>query len=214
MLRAITLLLLLANAAYFAWAQGLLQPIGIGPAAQNEPQRLAQQLKPEALRVLPADEAKRLEAAARAPECLQAGPLEDTAAEPLRQALASWPSGSWTLEPVAEPGRWIIYMGKYPNEDNVAKKMAELRQIGVAFETVSNADLKPGLSLGGFASQAEANQQLERLAGRGVRTAKVVQERAAVSGWRLLLPNVDDALRARADDLRGALNGKPLRACR
>ncbi|MBK0391300.1 SPOR domain-containing protein [Ramlibacter algicola] len=214
MLRVLVLLLLLANGAWFAWARGDLQAFGLAPAAQSEPHRLQQQIRPEAIRVLSADEARRIETAARGPECLQAGPLDDAAAGPLRQSLASWPAGSWTLEPVAEGGRWIVYMGKYPNDENVARKKSELRQIGVAFETLANAELEPGLSLGGFPTQAEANAQLERLAARGVRTARVMQERAPVSGWKLTLPALDDALRARVDDVRPALGGKTLRPCR
>ncbi|RYZ00060.1 MAG: hypothetical protein EOO24_16730 [Comamonadaceae bacterium] len=87
-------------------------------------------------------------------------------------------------------------------------------RIGVAFEPLSNPDLEPGLSLGGFSTQAEANAQLERLATRGVRTAKVVQERPDRRGQRLTLPAVDDALRGRLDDLKPVLAGAPLRPCR
>ena len=217
MLRLAVLLLLLANAGYYAWSEGLLLQWGFGPLPQGEPHRLAQQIRPEAVRVLPPEEAGRLEAgagAARAPECLQAGPLADAAAEPLRQALAGWPATAWMLEPVTEPPRWIVYMGKYPNAENVERKKGELRQIGVAFEALANPDLEPGLSLGGFPTQDAANQQLERLAGRGVRTARVVQERPEVRGHRLTLSAVDETLRARLDELRPALDGKPLRPCR
>lgn len=214
MLRLLVLLLLLANGAYFAWAQGHLQPLGLTPAQQSEPQRVVQQIKPEAVRVLNADDLRKLDTAARPAECLQAGPIDDTAAEPLRQALASWPSGSWALEPVSEPGRWIVYMGKYPSPENVAKKKSELRQIGVSFEPVANPELEPGLSLGGYASQSEANQLLDRLGVRGVHTARVVQERPDVKGQKLTLPAVNDDLRGRVDELRTALAGKTLRPCR
>jgi hypothetical protein len=217
MLRLLVLLLLLANGAFYAWSQGLLLPLGIGPAQQSEPQRLAQQVRPEAMRIASAEEAGRLQAAAapaKAPECLVAGPIDDPSAESLRQALQSWPSGAWTLEPVSEPARWIVYMGKYPAVENVTRKKAELRQLGVSFETLSNPALEPGLSLGGFATESAATQHLERVAERGVRTARVVQERPEVRGLRLLLPALDDSLRARLDDLRPALNGRPLRPCR
>jgi hypothetical protein len=96
----------------------------------------------------------------------------------------------------------------------VAKKKSELRQIGVTFEPVASPELEPGLSLGGFPTQAEANQLLERLAARGVRTARVLQERPDVKGQKLTLPAVDDGLRARLDDLRTPLGGKALRPCR
>ena len=51
MLRWIVALLLAANLAWLAWAQGWLRPIGFGPQRQGEPERVAGQWKPEALRV-------------------------------------------------------------------------------------------------------------------------------------------------------------------
>jgi hypothetical protein len=62
MLRLIVLLLVLANAGYFAWSQGLLAPWGIAPAQQAEPQRLAQQIKPQALRIVVGEPAGRTDA--------------------------------------------------------------------------------------------------------------------------------------------------------
>ena len=213
MLRLLVLVLLLANGAYLAWSQGQLQPLGLAPAQQSEPHRVTQQIKPEAIRVLSPEDVRKLETASRPAECLQAGPIDDTAAEPLRQALASWPTGSWTLESMSEPGRWIVYMGKYPSPENVAKKKSELRQIGVSFEPVANPELEPGLSLGGYATQAEAAQMLERLGVRGVHTARVLQERPEVTVQRLTLPAVNDDLRGRLGELRAALAGRTLRPC-
>jgi hypothetical protein len=64
MLRLIVLLLLFANAAYFAWSQGVLAAWGLAPAQQSEPKRLAQQINPQAVRILSGEEAKLLDAAA------------------------------------------------------------------------------------------------------------------------------------------------------
>ncbi len=217
MLRLAVLVLLLANGLYFAWAQGLLRSWGAAPTQQAEPQRLTQQIRPEALRLIGADEARRIESnqAPRAPECLQAGLFDDKQAASVRQGMEPLlPAGAWTLDAAVEPARWIIYMGKYLTPDAVNRKKAELRQLGVSFESPSSAALEPGLSLGGFASQAAAQQQLDRLAQRGVRTARVVQEREEVRGQVLRLPVVDDALRPRLEDIRAVLGGKPLRACR
>jgi hypothetical protein len=216
MLRLLVLALLLANAAYFAWAQGLLAAWGAAPAQQAEPQRLEQQIKPEAVRLLNPDEVKRLDttAATRPAECLQAGPLDEGLTGNVRQALESWPPGSWAMEPGTEPPRWIVYMGKYLTADAVNKKKTELRQMSVSFEPLLNAALEPGLSLGGFPTQAAAQRQLETLAGRGVRTAKVVQERPEIQGTLLKLPAVDDTLRPRLEDLKALLGTKTLRVCR
>ena len=216
MLRLIVLALILANAAYFAWSQDLLAAWGIAPAQQSEPQRLAQQIRPQAIRILPADEARRLEAAtaARASECLQTGPLDDSQWAAVKQALQPWPAGSWWFEPAIEPARWIVYMGKYASAEAVSRKKAELRQLGVSFEALTNASLEPGLSLGNYPSEAEATQQLEGLGRRGVHTGKVVRERDEVRGQSLKLPAVDDVLRARLDDLKTALDGKSFKPCR
>lgn len=218
MLRLIVLVLLLANAGFYAWSQGYLLPWGLGPAQQSEPQRLAQQIRPEAVRVLRPEELRRLETnlaeGPRAPECLASGRLDEAAVAALRDALANWPAGTWSLEPVAAPPRWIVYMGRYAGVEQVARKRAELRQLGVSFEAPAAADLEPGLSLGGFASEAAAQQQLVSLAERGVRTARVVQERPEQQGQRLVLPAVDDNVRPRLEDLRPVLGPRSLRPCR
>jgi sporulation related protein len=218
MLRLTVLLLLLANAAYFGWSQGLLAAWGLAPAQQSEPQRLRQQIKPQVLRILGNEEAGRVETAAvsgaRAQECLQAGVFPEVQVANLKQVLELWPAGSWLLEPGVEPAQWIVYLGKFPSTENANRKKAELRQIGVSFEALSDPALEPGLSLGGFASEAAAAQQVEALSQRGVRGAKVVRERAELRGQLLKLPAVDDSLRPRLGDLRTALGGKTLRPCR
>jgi hypothetical protein len=218
MLRLAVLLLVLANAAYFAWSQGHLVAWGVAPAQQSEPQRMEQQIRPQAVRLLAPDEAKRLDLVAAAgpkpAECLQAGLFEDAETTAVKQALDGWPSGSWSLEPTTEPARWIVYMGKYLTAENVNRKKAELRQRGVSFEPLSNAALEPGLSLGGFPTQAAATEHLQALAPKGVHTAKVVQERGEARGHLLKVASVDDALRGRLEELKPALGGKALRPCR
>ena len=217
MLRLIVLLLLLANGAFYAWSGGLLAAWGVAPVTQSEPQRLTQQIRPEALRLLSVEEAKPAEASAtvaKAAECLQAGPFEDAQVAPLRASLGGWPAGSWMLEPTVEPARWIVYMGKYPSTEAVIKKKGELRQIGVSFQAVVNPALEPGLSLGSFRTEEQANGHLNTLADRGVRTARVVVERPELRGQLLKLPAVDDTLRPRVDELKVVLAGKALRACR
>lgn len=221
MLRLLALALLLANAGYFAWTHGLLADYGYAPAAQAEPQRLAQQIRPEAMQLLTAADARQLEnapaptaAAQPAPECLQAGLFSPEQSTALRTGLeSSLPIGSWTLESSVEPGRWIVYMGKYTSEDALAKKRAELRGLGVSFEALANPALAPGLSLGHYGSQAEAERELAKAATRGVRTAKVVQERPETRGQMLKLPAADAAIKAKLDALKLQLAGKPLQAC-
>jgi hypothetical protein len=229
MLRLFVLLLLLANGIYFAWSQGHLRAWDFAPAQQTEPQRIAQQLRPENVRILKAGEASRAEVAppVAAPpppvvavatqpaECYQAGLFDDTQANAVRRALeTSLPAGSWQLESAVEPARWIVYMGKYPNAETVAKKRQELAALNLKLEPLNSASLEPGLSLGGFDTQAAANTALANLSKRGVRTAQVVRERSEVRGSLLRLAAVDDALKAKFDEIRPALAGKVLRLCK
>jgi hypothetical protein len=137
MLRLIVLLLLLANAAYFAWSQGLLAPWGIAPVQQSEPQRLDHQIKPQVVRILDSEEAGRLELAAaglgsRTQECLQAGLFEERELPGLKQVLERWPSGSWLLEPAVEPALAARELRgqllKLPAvDDNLRPRLEELR---------------------------------------------------------------------------------------
>lgn len=53
MLRTLVLLLVLANLAFLAWTQGLLSPLARPPmSSEREPERLMQQVRPEAVKVL------------------------------------------------------------------------------------------------------------------------------------------------------------------
>lgn len=217
MLRLLVLLLLLLNAGYYAWSHGLLRAYGWAPAEQREPQRLTQQIRPEAITVLPAEEARRRELAqapARPGECLQAGPFDEAQTEAVRKALeAALPSGAWTLEVLVEPAQWVVYMGKFPNEAALEKKRAELLKLQFAPQPLKSAALEPGLSLGRFDSQAAAQAELASLQRRGVRTARVVQESPETRRSLLRLPAVDEALRPRLEELKPALGEQPLGAC-
>jgi hypothetical protein len=218
MLRLIILLLLLANAGFYAWSQGYLLAWGLGPTQQSEPQRVRQQVRPHTVQVLPVQELRSIESqlaqAPQAPECLLSPMLADAVVARLHPLLDTFPAGSWSLEQAIEPARWILYMGPYAGVEQVARKRAELRQLGISFEALTHPGLEPGLSLGSFPSESGANQQRAVLAERGVRSARVVQERPELRGQRLLLPVVDDSLRPRLEELRSVLNTQTLRPCR
>ena len=219
MLRFIVLVLLLLNGVYFAWSNGLLLGLGFAPAQQSEPHRVEQQIKPEALSLLTAQELQVAEAESKAAtkpvECLQAGVFDAAQGALLRRTLAtSLPVGSWVLEDVVAPARWIVYMGKFANAEALLKKRSELASLNLKFEPLGNPALGLGLSLGGYGSQAAAQTALDALSRRGVRTARVVQERGEVSGVMLKVPAVDDALRTRLLELAPLLAGKALSPCR
>lgn len=253
MLRVLVIVLLLANAGYYAWSQQLLARWGLAPAQEAETQRLAQQIRPEALRILPAPGAAPATNAAPVPApspepapapaadaaansttpsaptsapnlmassptpaargvCLQAGALDEAQAEVWRRAARVLPQGSWQLERSTVSARWMVYMGRFADNNVLAQKRAELKARKVAFDK-PGAALEPGLSLGRFSSEEAAQRALTNLSNQGVRTARVVVERAETSTYLLRLPLVDAALQAQLNTLRPALAGNPLRPC-
>lgn len=237
MLRLAVIALLLANAGYYAYTQGWLRSAGLVTPEQAEPQRLQQQIRPETLKVLRAQGATNnptpppapaaapaadtaastpaptAAAPADAGECLQAGIFDDKQATALRTAAASLPQGSWTLEPTPITGRWMIYMGRFDDQETLDKKRAELRARKVDFDRAGGT-LELGLSLGRFSTEEAAQRGLTTLNAQGVRTARVVLERQAAPGFVLKLPAVTDAQRQQwLATLRPAMAGKTLGSC-
>ncbi|MDD2918731.1 hypothetical protein [Rhodoferax sp.] len=108
--RTLAWLLLLLNTLYWAWGEGWLLPYGFGPTQQREPQRLAQQIHPEAITVLRAAEGQPPLAVAPEPTvCLQSGPLNQAQADAVRALLeASWSPESWLLQEVEADKGWRL----------------------------------------------------------------------------------------------------------
>ena len=218
MLRFFVLALVLINGIFFVWSQGLLIDIGFAPAQQTEPQRVNQQINPDAIQLLNVQEQRQIETAvrlsAKPTECLQAGVFDETQALALREALTtSFAAGSWVLESAEVPARWIVYMGKFANDEAVARKRNVLTGLRLKFEPLTNPELQLGLSLGVFQTKADAEAELSALNRRGVRTARVLLERAQTSGLTLRLPATNDAMRARLEAFKPLLGDKQLQPC-
>lgn len=218
MLRFVVLLLLVANTGYFAWGSGMLRSYGLGPSVQQEPQRLAEQVRADALRVLSAQELQRAEEQARADlapkECLQAGPLDSGTASQVRKLLeARLPADSWQLDSSPVSARWMVYVGKLPNADALARKRAELAASGLKSEAVRTPPWEPGLSLGLATSKRDADALLVKLSAKGLRNARVVQERAEGQAFTLRLPAVSEAGKAQLGDVQAALGAGALQRC-
>ncbi|WP_439520557.1 SPOR domain-containing protein [Hydrogenophaga sp.] len=147
--------------------------------------------------------------------CWQAPGFTEAQTELLRAELAllGLPPSRWQFNEVRSAGRWILYMGRYDNEAQLERKKAELRGMGVSFREVSANGLAPGLALGTYASEAAAQQALQKAERDGVRTAKVAQERAEAVSYTLRLPAITASQRAAVDGLGDAMAGKTLRGC-
>ena len=232
MLRLSLLALLLANAGYFAWTQGWMASLGWQPDTQSEAFRVKQQIRPEAVQIGTPSATKgkaaaasnaapaaavdpQLQAMADAPgRCWQVGNFDDKQVLALRSALqdADLPPGTWELQTAAVTGRWMVYLGKFPNAEAMDIRRAELRQKGVSYDR-AGGNLDPGLSLGRFTTEEAATRELTTILRQGVRGARVVQERADSTLYTLRLPHVTSEMHVRVERLKPSLAGKPLRLC-
>lgn len=238
MLRALIIVLALANLGYYAWSQGWLALLlGRPGQGEREPERVARQVRPEAVTVLRgndarsamADAAQRARAVAAeaasaasasdasapstpvlpadalpppgaAPACLEAGPLVQVQWDAAARALRALPlpPTRWTTQRGERGGQFMVTMGRYTDRTALQKKQAELRQLGVKFSDVTDAPpLMPGLDLGRFDERTAANQALNQLVQRGVRSARVAILVAPTPVVTLRVDKLDAALAGR-----------------
>lgn len=238
MLRSFALLLLVANGFFYAWSNGHLSQWGWVASSQRETFRLNEQIEPERIVVrqtgtsttlMPTPSAPTsmqapvvlnpMATAATSTTCLTAGVFNDKQSGTLKQALnAQLPNIPWRFDTSNVPARWIVYMGQYANNNTRDQKKTQLDQIKVPYEALMEGKLEPGISLGSHATQAQANQALQKLLKQGVRTARVLQETSEQKGQTLVVPSLDQTNRAKLNTLYANLSsqivGKPLQACK
>jgi hypothetical protein len=222
-LRLAVLLLLLLNLSYYLWSEGMLRGAGLGPTVQTEPQRLARQIKPDAVQLrkpeaaMPNSAASAASASTAGPagECLEAGPFDEAQSVALRRAASDvLPASAWTLVPALTPARWIVYIGQYSSPATIENKRAELAALKISVEPLTNPELELGLSLGHFETRAAAAAALEALKKRGLRKALVVQEQPELPGVVLRVRLSNGLARAQLSGLTPALAGKDWLPCR
>jgi hypothetical protein len=94
-LRALAILLIVANLLFLAWSRGWLDDaIGIRAGGDREPERLARQVRPDMVVLLPPSAASAPGAAA----CVEAGPF----------AEAEIAAARGVLEPILRPDRIAV----------------------------------------------------------------------------------------------------------
>ncbi|MDH4059240.1 MAG: hypothetical protein OEU94_00360 [Aquincola sp.] len=219
MLRWFVLALAAANLLFWAWTQGWLGTVwGYSPMNDRDPSRLAQQVQPDLVRVLPPAAAQAaLQAAkaalaaapvasASAPQgvCLESGPLASGSIDAAEQALAAvLPERGWIRASREVAAQYGVVLGPFAGREPLARKGEELTRLRVSFEEVRLPAAPEGqltVSLGRYDTQAAAQAALDVFAKRGVRTARVAALRAAGTEWRLrfenVMPDVAEQLRA------------------
>jgi hypothetical protein len=210
LLRTLAVALLLANLVFFSWARGWFAPLLPAPRqGEREPERLAAQVLPETITLLPASGPGAASQAARAalPVCLEAGPLDEAGLSAGEAALAAaqLPDGSWGRVASAPAPSWLLFAGRVASEEVRRVAEAELRQNGLRFEVIAEpAELAPGLVLSRHASRAQADAalaevtaQLAEKAKGGLKGLRVVALPTPPTQYWLRAEKADAALQAR-----------------
>ena len=224
MLRPLVAALLIANLGFYAWSEGWLDNIvGVRSIGDREPERMARQLHPELVRILPSgDAASAMDVASTASAqgtgagtCVEAGPFSDAEVGTAQAAAkGAMPGAGLSDVKTDKPGSWMVYMGRYADREALTKKEAELKRRKLPYEEVRNtAALAPGLSLGRFDERNAAVNALNEFAQQGIRTARVVEIAPASSSHLLRIATADAALASQATALRLAALGKGFAPC-
>ncbi len=194
MLRTLVGLLLLANLAFLAWSQGWL---GSTPQhSQREPARLAAQVRPEMLTVLPPAKAGPAVQAARAAAqtCLEAGPFSDSLIGAAEAALApaQLPGDAWSRVDPSAAAVWLVFGGRYPETAARRAREEELRRAGQTYELIEfPADLAPGFVLSRHGSRDDAEAWIKARAKADLRGLRVVQLPSSSPAYKLRVPSAD-----------------------
>jgi hypothetical protein len=118
----------------------------------------------------------------------------------------------WSLNESVLPARWIVYLGKFANNEALQRRRAELRQERIEHREVNVPALQPGLALGTYSSEEAARKALQQAQRDGVRDARVAQERQETRTFTLRLPAVTDSERRQIEGL-SVLSDKTLQPC-
>ena len=220
-MRAVFLLLVLANLAFFAWSR-----YGAPDAPSVPPQ--SRQVEPEKLKViapkdLPAPVAKK----EKPPEKPAPSPPSLACLEWGSFTLADAPRAQQALEPLAlgerlaqrrteeVAGGWV-FIPPQGSRQGALKKAAELKNLGVEefFIVQEEGEHRWALSLGVFRSEDAAQTRLAALRTQGVRSARVGPRETVVPKIWLQVKSVDAPLQARLREIARQVEGSELRDCR
>ena len=212
-MRALFLLLLLANLAFYAWSR-------YGPPADAaDPAPLSRQIEPDKLKVIAPHELPPVSA-------VKKQPLASTCVEWGSFTVADVPRAEKALEPLGlgarlaqrrteEPAGWWVFIPSQASRQAAVKKAAELKDLGVEdyFIVQEEGEHRWALSLGVFRSEDAAQARLAALRAQGVRSARAGPRETVVPRIWLQVKSVDAPLQARLKEIARQLEGSELKDC-
>jgi hypothetical protein len=220
MLKFLFALLLLANAALFAYHEGYL---GNSSSDTREPGRMAKQINADKIKLLPASAADTSAvtpvSAPGKPDviaCTEIGTFDAVEAKRFETRVASIaPGDRLSQRAVDEPSRYIVFIPPQGNKEGADKKSGELKKLGIKdFYVIQDAgEFKWGISLGIFRTEEAARAHLTALNQKGVKSARIGPYSAAPSKVAYQLRNLDAAARAELEKIKADFPQQQARGC-
>ena len=173
-MRPAVLILIAANLLLFAlWQGGWIDWLG----DKREPWRLAQQISPESLRLLPTVKERN-------GRCLEFGGCLEADLKRVEGVLEDLKLGSRLAQrQLTEPLGYMVYLPPFRSRADADRALNALRVAGVKdFSLIQDTTpLRLGISLGVYRSEDAAQARLATLVRQGVKGATVDQRRSSVA---------------------------------
>ena len=217
-MRALFLLLLCANLAFYAWSR-----YG-APADAADPAPLSRQIEPEKLKVVSPRDLPPVSAAKKpAPipttvptSCVEWGSFTVADAPRAEQALEPLALGARLAQRrTEEVAGWWVFIPPQGSRQGALKKGLELRNLGIDeyFIVQDEGEHRWALSLGVYRNEEAAQAHLAALRAQGVRTAQVGARETVVPKIWLQVKSVDASLQARLKEIARQVEGSELKNC-
>ncbi len=233
-------LLLVGNVILFGLSRGYF---GASATERREPQRLAEQLHPELLSVLPANSEKLasqvraqpaapspaaattaptaapVQVAALTPSCTEVGNFSVADARRFSEQVASLNLGDKLVQKLTQDvTSHMVYIPPQDGRDGADRRVAELRRLGIGDfyvipDSFPNPALRSGVSLGIFRTEDAAKAYVSQLISRGVRSARIIARRSGAGKQVFQLHDLSPEARSALDQIKSAFPDQEIRAC-
>jgi hypothetical protein len=207
-MRVILILLLLANVALFALTR-------LDSVAGGEPQRLAEQVQPDKIQLLTAQQVAALNPAKAATTladvCLEWGPLGEADAKRALADLAPLNLGAQLSQRRVEGDGFLVTLNGFANRAAADRRAAELRARGIGDVAVIERNGVPTLSLGVFRTEQGANGRADALAQAGIAGARVAPRTGGVVQTMIVVRDPPQPAMAKLREMAPAYPGADVR---
>lgn len=225
MLKFVCLVLVVANAAVFAFQQGYL-----GRSDGHEPMRISAQLNPDkliltsasavnatiALAVNGGTSNNSLDKKTERIACLEIASFAQPDANNFEKLLAPLALGErLQRREVKEAASHMVYIPPQLGKEGADKKADQLRKAGVTnfFIIQENSNLKWGISLGVFKTKEAAQNYLNNLNKQGVHSARIGERSVTMNKSVFQIRDIDPGTKLRLEKITAEFSGQEIRQC-